>query len=263
MKPRSILFHVGAPALLAFIYDAPPAAAQVFELIHPEVERGSFELEILSGARLDSVPAGDERGALELALAYAPTQFWKTTIAVELADPQGGGLEVEAAEWENLLLLTAPEHDDDHDHGAAAQGFRLTAAALYSVLEIPAEGGINDGAFAFGPAVEFAAGRATVIGNLLAEIPFTDGDNAALLYALGLSVPAGETFALGIEAHGEIEDAFDGGEFGDGEHLLGPAIYAEYDIGRGREIEPRLALLAGLNDESPDAVLSLNIEMGF
>ena len=242
--------------------------AQVLEVIHPEVEKGGFEVELLSGVRLDSVDAGDEKGVYEFAIGYAPTDFWKPKIAFEIADPKGDTPELEAIEIENLFLFYGAgghDHDHDHDHHHGDSGLR--SAGLYTVLEIPQSGGIDDGAVALGPVAEWGIGRADLIGNLLLEFPFESGEDTALSYAAQLSWPIGEgrgaEYALGFEAHGEVEEVFDGGDFSDGTHFLGPALYAAFDAGRGRVIEPRLGVFAGLTDDSPDAVASLNIELKF
>ena len=60
-----------------------------------------------------------------------------------------------------------------------------------------------------------------------------------------------------------VEDVFEGGDFSDGTHFLGPALYAEFDAGRRRMIAPRFGIFAGLGRNSPDAVASLNIELKF
>lgn len=54
-----------ALALLA----APAANAQVFEVIHADVEKGGFELEVLNGLTLSDVAVGDERSAHEIAFS--------------------------------------------------------------------------------------------------------------------------------------------------------------------------------------------------
>ena len=59
--------------------------AQIFEVIHPDVEEGGFEVELLNTAVVDDVASGEERSIHEVAIAYAPFSFWKTAIAFEVA----------------------------------------------------------------------------------------------------------------------------------------------------------------------------------
>ncbi len=125
------------------LFGPAEAQAQVLEVIHPEIEKGGYEVELLGGVRLDNVPAGEESGVYEFAIGYAPTDHWKFTIAFEIADPRGDTPELEAIEIENLFLFFgAGEHD--HDHHAGETGLR--SAGLFTVLEIPQNGGIKDGA---------------------------------------------------------------------------------------------------------------------
>ncbi|MEL7154876.1 MAG: hypothetical protein AAFN51_14015, partial [Pseudomonadota bacterium] len=70
--------------------------------------------------------------------------------------------------------------------------------------------------------------------------------------------------AGGFEAHGGVEELFGNGTpLGDNTHVVGPALYAGFDAGNGRSIEPRLAILFGLTNASPDAVASFNIELKY
>ena len=52
--------------------------------------------------------------------------------------------------------------------------------------------------------------------------------------------------------------------FDDQSHYFGPAIYNALDLGRGRTLETRFAVLPGLTDDgSRDLALSLNAELKF
>ena len=240
-----------------------PASALVFEVVHPDVVEGGFEIELLNGVALGSVDEGDERSVHEIALAYSPTDFWKTTAAIELANPQGESVEVEAFEWENLILLPIGDghgHGHSHDHGE--HGFlALEALGIFVALEVPNSGGIGAGALEIGPVAEVAIGPVETVANLFAEIPFEDGEGAGIIYALQAAYPVADQFALGFEAHGGVENAFK--DESEGEHFIGPALFAEFDLGRGRTLEPRLAVLFGLTEDTPDAVASLNLELKF
>lgn len=257
------------PAVLIAAAMLPAAGnAQVFEVIHPDVERGGFELEVLGGVTLGGVATGDERAAFEVGLSYGVTDFWKTGITIEIADPKGGNLEFEATEWENVLLLYGGHHGhdsaDDHDHAHEDGGFVLEAFAIYAKLEIPDQGGIDEGAIVAGPTAELRFGPVETVANLFVEFPFEGGEDPGLVYALSAFVPVSEHLSAGAELHGAWEGAFgDDVPFSDNIHVAGPALAGEVSLGRGRVLEPRLALLFGLTDESPDAVASLNLEMKF
>ncbi len=238
-----------------------PVSAQVFEVIHPEVEKGGWEVEALNGIVLDDVEDGDERSVHEFAVGFGFTEFWKTTIAVEVANPEGENAIVEAFEWENVLLLTSSGGHHDGDNGEEDHaGFSL---GVYTALEVPQEGGIEEGALSVGPIFEFEAGPVSFIGNLFVEVPFENGVDAGLAYAAQISTPLTEHFAIGLEAHGDVEEAFgDAAPSDEQSHFIGPALFFEIEVG-DLVLEPRAALLFGLTDAAADAVLSFNLELKF
>jgi len=268
-----MLARAVATTLAMSLTCAPQVRAQVFEVIHPDVDRGGFEFESLNGVVTDDLETGEERSVHEIALGFAPLTWWKTTGAVEIANPEDEEAEIEAYEWENVFLLPFGQghhdHDHDHDHGRGDRaGIRLGALGLYAALEIPNEGGLDEGELAVGPIAEVSFGPVVSVANLFVEVPFEDGEDPGLAYALSSAVPVTETrraeIAAGFEAHGGAEGAFgDALPLGENTHVLGPALFSEIDIGRGRVLEPRFALLFGLTDESPDVVPSLNVELKF
>lgn len=257
---RQAIFAV-VSVLAVLAYQVSDAEAQVFEVIHPEVEKGGWEVEALNGVVLDDVEDDEEKSVHEFAVGFGFTEFWKSTIAVEVANPEGADPIVEAFEWENVLLLTSAfghhdEEGDGHGHGDFSFG-------IYTALEIPKEVGIKEGAVAVGPIFEAALGPVNFIGNFFVEVPFEDGVDAGIAYAAQASIPVSEHLAVGLEAHGDVEEAFgDPPPFDEQAHFIGPAVFFETEVG-GLVLEPRVAVLFGLTDESPDAVLSFNLELKF
>ncbi len=242
---------------------AQTSTAQVFEVIHPDVIEGGFEFEILNGVVLDNVEDGDERSAHEIALAYSPTDFWKTTLAIEIANPENESAEFEAFEWENVFLLPfggGHGHDGGHDHGD--HGFlELEAVGIFVALEVPNSGGIGSGAVEVGPVVEVALGPVETVTNVFFEIPFEDEESVGIAYAVQAQYPVIDKLGVGFEAFGELESAFNSDR--EDEHFIGPALFTELDLGRGRVLEPRFAILFGVTEDTPAAVASLNFELKF
>ena len=262
----------GFAAALCVMGLVAPVQAQVFEVIHPDVKEGQIEFEVLNTVVLDGIAVGDERTVHEVALGYAPVDFWKTTVALELVNTRGDGGALEAFEWENVLVLPFGGHghdDDEHDHDHNDGGlFALGAVGLYFAMEVPAEVGIREGGAAVGPIAEFDIGPVETIANLLIDIPFEDGVDPGLAYALSAAVPLGALgpmdLAAGFEAHGGVEELFGNGTpLGQNSHVLGPALYTEFELADGKAIEPRLALLFGVSNGAPDAALSFNIEFKY
>ena len=232
--------------------------AQVFEVIHPDIDKGGVEVEVLSGFVLEDVDGGEEQSAYEFAVGYGVTSYWKTVFAVEFAQIDGDGLQYEAFEWENVFLF--PLGGDDHGHDGE-EGIGLEALGFYAALEVPDEGGFDSGALVLGPLAEVRFGPVETIANLFVEVPFESGENEALAYALAASVNVTEKVALGIEAFGEVENVFDSGT--ESELFIGPAAYFDFELPNGRAVEPRIAVLFGTESEQPDAILSLNLELKF
>ena len=140
----------------ALIAPAWPVQALVFEIVHPEVEQGSFEFELLNGLVLNDVDDGDARSAHEIALGYAPFAVWKSTVAIELVNPESEDVEVEAFEWENVFLLPLGGNgSSDEEQGGFALGF-------LAKLEVPNEGGLDKGALELGPIGEIGVGPVSI-----------------------------------------------------------------------------------------------------
>jgi len=251
---------------------AGAAQAGPYEVIHPDIQAGGFELEWLNSVVVSKVHHGDELSEHEIGLSYAPFWFWKPKLGLEIENKRGKSAELEAFVFENVFLLPigrnaagarhahghGHSHSHAHDHG---DGFAL---GLYAALEIPNEGGMAEAEASLGPIAEFALGPVDTIANLFVDIPFKNGKETGISYALAASTPVSPQFALGAEAHGKVKEAFGNRpSFNQQEHVLGPAVYSRFDLGGNRIIEPRLAMLFGLTDAAPDAVLSFNIELKF
>lgn len=126
---------------------------------------------------------------------------------------------------------------------------------------MPIEGGINEGGAAVGPIAEAVIGPVITVANLLLEVPFADGEDPGIAYAVSGQVPVTDWMDLGAEAHGSFENAFGSGSTNS--HFIGPAAYFSAYLGRSRVLEPRVALLFGMGDDTPDAILSVNFELKF
>ncbi len=273
MKPhgmkRMAATAIAAAAGCAMLAVPAQASGGIFEVIHPEVVEGGFEFESLNTLFTDDLPTGEERSVHEIAIGVGVTDWWKTVAAFEIANPEDETAELEAFEWENIFILwqggeSGGGHDHDHDHGHDGHGGG-PVVGFYAALEVPNKDGIEKGALALGPIAEFGVGSFSIIGNLFVEVPFEDGKDAGLGYALSANTPIADAWKLGVEAHGSVEEAFGNApDLKDQTHYFGPAIYFDADLGRGRVLETRFAVLPGLTDNgSRDLALSLNAELKF
>ena len=172
---------------------------------------------------------------------------------------------MEGFELENLLILPffgGGHHDDgDVKDGDGHGGHPEFTVGLFTALEIPREDGISDGALEIGPVIEAEVGPVEWVGNFLFEIPFADGEDAGFAYASQIVYPLNDTIGIGVENFGEFEGAFGGDA--EQEHFVGPAVYFEAELPNGHVLEPRAAVLFGIGDDAPDAILSLNLEYKF
>jgi len=242
----------------------PATAGGIFEVIHPEVEEGQFEVELLNTVALGSVEDGEERSVHEIAFGGGLTPWWKPILAFEIANPVGESPVVEAVEVENVFILFGGhDHDEDGhgEHGVDERG--AYTIGFYAAGEFPTDSDESVG-FSFGPIGEFSIGPATVIGNLFLDVP-TSSETPGISYAVAAMYPVSGTFSVGVEAHGGVEELFgnDTPDLSDQEHYVGPALYAEFETGDGLVIEPRVAALFGLTSASVDAALSVNLEFKF
>ena len=192
----------------------------------------------------------------------------KRKFAIEIANPEDEPAEYEAFEWENVFLLPFGEGHgapDAHDHGSHDHGdegfFTLESVGLFAALEVPNEDGFDSGAIEVGPIAEATIGPVQTIANFFFEFPFEGDEDTGIAYAVQVKYPVSEQFGLGFESFGEVENVFESDS--EEAYFIGPAVYSAFDLGKDRFLEPRAALLFGLSDDTPDAILSVNLELKF
>lgn len=231
-----------------------------------------------------------QREALEMEMGF--TRYLKMRIGIEfeeerIDDPASqaeansfAALKLDEIGTELIAVLIPRDGD----------GFGLGTVVEF---ERPLESG-EQMSLIMGPIFEYAAGP-----WLLAAIPMLvhdfggdpddDGikdDKWDFAYAAQVAYEFSETWTLAIEAYGTVERLGSTGTrgeaalaFGDhDQHRVGPILYYTYDVGRSLRPDPRrdsdgaiessevsvgLGLLAGLNDNTPDATLKLSVEVDF
>lgn len=222
------------------------AQASIFYVIPGEVEQGEIEFEFLNGIDLGHTEHGEERSVHEIAVGLGITDYWKLTGAFEVANPEGENAKIEAVEIENLFLLPGVNVEEN--------GFAL---GLFAQLDIKTHGGLSEGSLSIGPVYRTDIGLVEFTGNLFVDVPFAEEENTGLYYATQFIYPVTEQFGIGVENFGIFREAF--GDHGHDRHVMGPALFWDLDLGNGHILEPKLAVLFGLNEAAPDAALSFNL----
>lgn len=231
-----------------------------------------------------------QREALEMEMGF--TRYLKMRVGIEfeqerIDDPESpeeadsfASLKLDEIGTE-LIAVFIPRDGDGFGVGTVVE------------FERPLEAG-EQMSLIMGPIFEYASGPWLVaaIPMLVHDFggdPDEDGikdDKWDFAYAAQVAYSFSETWTLALEAYGTVERLGSTGTrgeaaltFGDhDQHRLGPILYYSYDVGRSLRPDPRrdsdgeietsevsvgLGLLAGLNDNTPDATLKLSVEVDF
>lgn len=227
-----------ALALVSGIAAAGPAD----KIYYPSVEQGEREIEFRSG--WFETDSGYERQFV-LDFGYSPTEHWTTELVAVYEGESGAGGELSEVEWENILTFGEP-------------GEYAIDVGLLAEYEHKLEDGAD--AIIVGPLLqkEFPALIANV--NLLLEHQVGSGasNDTELKYGWELRWRGRETLEFGLQGFGEYGDL---GDLGAGsEHRIGPALFGVRKLANGNKLAWDAAILAGLDDDAPDAALRLQFE---
>lgn len=270
--------HWLCATVLVSLYHTHVARAghDVFHIFTPAIEEGRWGLEVVNAgqrgfpAHSDDEHHGDVRAASELGLHAYPAHFWMTKIAVEFEREAGGSIEPVAVASKNVLNLGqwTPEFLD--------VGW---FTAVSGTLSDEATNAIE-----FGPVATLSVGRATLTINPFMEQTFGQNreDGIAFVYAYRATYSLSESFSIGVEGYGQIEDIGSGPPGREQVHRVGPVIYIGALHGLGHEPQhhhenhgeearasgtdhwhAEVGLLFGLTESTPDQALKLNLGLDF
>jgi hypothetical protein len=209
----------------------------------PIVEKGETEFELAGGYRsFGDAPA---EHALKFEIAYGVTSRWKTELVLEYAVEGGNPGTLEAWEWENIILLTE-------------QGKYWADVGLFAEYENVFADGPDE--IKIGPMFQKEVGPTIANLNLLfaREVGTDAGDDTELEYTWQLKWRGKEALEWGMQGIGGF-GALD--HLGDGdEHSVGPALFGVQRLANGNKVAYNGAVLAGLNDASPDVTVRFQLE---
>jgi hypothetical protein len=236
-----------APLLLS-----PTAHAQ-FVIKNPAVEEGELAF-VGHGSYESALPdGGDPVGwGHEVEIGYGFTDFWKSTLALELKQPVHEELEPTEFKIENYLELI--------DHAPAH-----AVLSAFGAVNLGLEEGVANAA-KFGPLARFGDDDLSLTLNAIFEKTFgkyrTPG--TGLDYAAQFKFALVDGLSVGTEFFGSIADLGDVPSFNDTEFRVGPVLYLSWSsedshIGFTGDI----GVLLGTTDATPDTTIKWDFALTF
>ena len=209
----------------------------------PRVEMGETEFELRGGYK--DFPGGVNEYATVFDLGYSVNNWWKTELVVEYSGQPGLGSSFEAWEWENLFLLT--------EQGKYWADVGLLIEYEHTFADGPDELKIS-------PLFQKEIGPTIANLNLIFqhEVGRGAGDATELGYAWQLKWRGKESLEWGMQGFGGIGVL---GNLGEADsHSIGPAIFGVQRLANGNKLAYDAAVLAGLNNQSPDLTVRFQLE---
>ncbi len=274
-KSRLALIAGFAGHLLICSAVAARAGHDVFHIFTPAIEEGHWGVELVTGYQSgfpghtdDDHHHGNVRAASELGLHAYPTHFWMTKVAVEFEREVGGEAEPVAIASKNLFSLE-----------------RWTPDFMDAGWFTAVSGGLADdatNAIEFGPVITLSSGRAALTLNPFLEKTFGENreEGIGVVYGYRATYSFTETFSIGIEGYGQIENIGDGPASSEQVHRIGPVVYIGAVHGLGHEPHherhgstaqtsshgdwhAEVGVLFGLTQATPDTAVKLNVGLDF
>lgn len=240
-------------ALAAIVAALPGMAFAGFELESATTEENAVSMEIENTIFFGDVNAGDTLSEHEIGFSWGVLNPWTTSLSFEIQTEQGGSPALEGIEWSNTFGVV----------GGEASVSEELAVAIYTSLELDFESS-DDISLTVGPTLEYEIGSVELGLNTFVEIPLGGGEDAGFVYAVGAASEVTEGMSVGLELHGEIEEAFsNAADLDQQSHFAGPVVEIETgdDAEQGAEI--RVGVFAGLTDVTPSVAVSANVGFDF
>ncbi len=230
----------------------PGLALADFEIKDAQTEENAVEFEIENTIFVGGVNSGDAQSQHEIGLSWGVLNPWTTSVSFEIEKEKDGQIGLEGLEWSNTFGLVG---------GEASVSDELEVA-IYTSFEFAFDSA-EDVSLTIGPAVEYQVGSVELGLNTFVQIPLDGGDDAGFIYAIGAATEIAKGISFGLEAHGEIAEAFsNAADFDQQTHFMGPVVEIQSEEGE-QDAEIRLGVFAGLTDATPSVAVSANVGFGF
>ena len=249
-KALRLLF--GSAILTGPLLLSPLAHAQ-FVIKNPAVEEGELAF-VGHGSYKSALPGGGDPVGWghEVEVSYGFTDFWKSTLALELKQPVHEELEPTEFKFENYLELIdyAPAHAVFSAFGAVNFGLE--------------EGVANEAQF--GPLARFGDDDLSLTLNAIFDKTFgkyrTPG--TGLDYAAQFKFAVADGLSAGAELFGSISDLGDVPSFNDTEFRVGPVLYLSWRSDQSHVgFTGDIGVLLGTTDATPDTTIKWDLELTF
>jgi hypothetical protein len=225
-----------------------PAGAQSFDIHAPESKRGAVDLEVLNGVNAGRLPAGAEtlRKAHEFKYVTGLTDRWMFELGALVEKPTTDDTRLARISLENIFVVKPPVENGFALGWYVSAEIRTSEATHNSVL--------------FGPLIQYNAGKAEFLINPILHKTF--GANATsgidLNYIWRAKVEVQHGFGVGAMGYGNIEDLGAGSTFNQQDHRIGPALFFDVPLEKGRELDISVGTFFGMTSASPEASLMIN-----
>ena len=230
-----------------------PVMAQSFDIHAPESRRGSFDVEVLNGANLGSTRGNPDflRNAHETKAVIGITDRYMLEIGALVERPSFDDTRLARISIENILVVQPPVKHGFGFGWYAASEIRTSEASHNSVL--------------FGPLIQYNAGKAEFLINPILHKTF--GQNATpgldLNYIWRAKYEVRHGLGVGAMGYGTIEDIGSGPAFNQQDHRIGPALFFDVPMDKGRDLDISLGAYFGMTSASPEASVMLNFGIPF
>ena len=249
MQKKSRLLAVVALGLPAISLAGPSDYVYV-----PSVEYGERELDSKYGAeKAKGSDGGARESAASLGFGYGATQWWFTEAYLKYESKPGAGTKYDAFEWENRFQLTETNRF-------------WVDVGLITEIEIPRERREEGYEFKWGPLFQAYTGDVRWNANLLFERVYRSAEEGVhpmeMGYQLQASYPVSPTFAVGVQAFGEMGKWNHWEPREEQSHKAGPAIFGKVKLEGRQAIRYNAAGLLGAN-AAPRNTFRLQAEYEF
>ena len=247
-KKESFRRGVTVPFVVAgaLLLQTPVVEADPASKVHlPTVVQGELEFELLGGYQWWHDNEADRERQLVGEIGYGLTPWWKTEIGVGTTRVPNESYKLDEVEWENIFALTEP--------GRYWLDFGLFAEFAYDHPE-------RRNAIALGPMFQKEIDEFQANLNVFFERELRAGAEPGAAINLEWQVkwrgnPRFEPGVQGFATRGRTND------FGhQTQGNIGPAFFGQIATGARAKLKYDVAVLFGLNKNTPDATVRFQIE---